>query len=230
MAVQFEGGVVMGADSRTTTGAYIANRTSDKITSVHDRIYVCRSGSAADTQAIADNVRYGLDVHRFGSMMGLLLWSGLAVSHMHATCPLATLLCSVELGEPPLVLAAAKLFRRLCYQYKNQLMAGVIVAGWDDIHGGSVYTIPLGGTLVKQPFSIGGSGSTYIYGYCDANYKENMTKEEALQFVRNGMWWFGSLCQAVRYCTKTPHECWWPCKLIPTPFHYPNSSLSCHDS
>ena len=50
IAVSFDGGVVMGADSRTSTGSYVANRVSDKITAIHDRIYVCRSGSAADTQ------------------------------------------------------------------------------------------------------------------------------------------------------------------------------------
>ena len=32
---------------------YISNRASDKITAVDDRIYCCRSGSAADTQARA---------------------------------------------------------------------------------------------------------------------------------------------------------------------------------
>ena len=47
MAVAFDGGVIMGADSRTSTGSYVANRVSDKITQLHDRIYVCRSGSAA---------------------------------------------------------------------------------------------------------------------------------------------------------------------------------------
>jgi len=41
-------------------GQYIANRVSDKITSISDRIYVCRSGSAADTQAVSDFVRYYL--------------------------------------------------------------------------------------------------------------------------------------------------------------------------
>lgn len=50
MAVAFNGGVVVGADSRTTTGSYIANRVTDKLTYLHDRIYCCRSGSAADTQ------------------------------------------------------------------------------------------------------------------------------------------------------------------------------------
>merc|ERR1711934_1041138 len=45
------GGVVMGADSRTSTGSYVANRVSDKITPVCNNVAVCRSGSAADTQA-----------------------------------------------------------------------------------------------------------------------------------------------------------------------------------
>lgn len=44
--------------------AYIANRVTDKLTPVHDRIYCCRSGSAADTQAIADAVSYQLEFHR----------------------------------------------------------------------------------------------------------------------------------------------------------------------
>ena len=63
MAVEFKGGVVIGADSRTTTGAYIANRVTDKLTMVHDRIWCCRSGSAADTQAIADIIHYYLQVY-----------------------------------------------------------------------------------------------------------------------------------------------------------------------
>ena len=47
IAVEYDGGVVLGADSRTSTGIYVANRVSDKLTQVHDHIYCCRSGSAA---------------------------------------------------------------------------------------------------------------------------------------------------------------------------------------
>lgn len=64
MAVKYDGGVVIGADSRTSTGSYIANRVSDKLTELHDRIYCCRSGSAADTQAVADYVMTYLEMHR----------------------------------------------------------------------------------------------------------------------------------------------------------------------
>jgi len=41
----------------------------------------------------------------------------------------------------------------------------------------------LGGSILKQPFAISGSGSSYIYGFCDSNFKEGMGKDEAEQFV-----------------------------------------------
>lgn len=50
--------------------------------------------------------------------------------------------------------------------------------------------VSLGGMLISQQVTIGGSGSTYIYGYVDAKYKPNMTKEECLQFATNGMNYF----------------------------------------
>ncbi|XP_054457752.1 proteasome subunit beta type-6 [Anoplopoma fimbria] len=153
MAVEYSGGVVIGADSRTTTGAYIANRVTDKLTPIHDRIFCCRSGSAADTQAIADVVTYQLGFH------------------------------SIELDEPPLVETAANLFRASCYRYREELTAGILVAGWDRRKGGQVYCVPIGGMLVRQPVSVGGSGSSYIYGFMDSNYKPDMTKDQCLELT-----------------------------------------------
>ena len=85
IAVTFKGGVILGADSRTSTGSYIANRVADKvgvqyltvcamqssrslhfvmaaacamqITPLADKVYILRSGSAADTQAISGYVQ-----------------------------------------------------------------------------------------------------------------------------------------------------------------------------
>jgi 20S proteasome subunit beta 1 len=154
MAVEYDGGVIIGADSRTTTGAYIANRVTDKLTKITDYIYCCRSGSAADTQAIADIVSYHLNFYE------------------------------MEINEPPEVSTAANVFRDICYNYRDQLTAGIIVAGWDKRHGGQVYCLPLGGMLVRQSLCIGGSGSSYVYGYTDANFKTGMQKEEAVEFVK----------------------------------------------
>lgn len=153
MAIAYEGGVILGADSRTSTGTYVANRVSDKIVQLHDSIWCCRSGSAADTQAMTDYVR-------------------------HYLAQLA-----METDRPPTVKQAAHLMKRLIYENKDHLMAGVIIGGWDSIHGGSVYNIPLGGTCIKMPFAIGGSGSTYIYGLVDSQYKTGISSEEAKTLV-----------------------------------------------
>jgi len=155
VAVEFDGGVVLGADSRTSMGTYVANRVTDKLTPVTENIYACRSGSAADTQAVTDIVRYKLEFFQ------------------------------VELGEPAPVHTAAHLFKEICYEYRDQLTAGIIVAGWDRKKGGQVYAIPIGGMIQRMPAAIGGSGSTYLYGYLDTAIKPKMSKEECAQVVLN---------------------------------------------
>lgn len=163
MAVTFKDGVILGADSRTTTGAYIANRVTDKLTRVHDKIWCCRSGSAADTQAVADIVQYQLDLYH--SQFGV-----------------------------PSVETAASVFKTLCYNNKDMLQAGIIVAGFDEQKQcGEVYSIPLGGSVHKQKYAIAGSGSAFIYGYCDKNFKENMSKDETVDFMKH------SLSQAIKW-------------------------------
>lgn len=32
----------------------------------------------------------------------------------------------------------------------------MIVGGWDKYEGGKIYGVPLGGTIIEQPFAIGG--------------------------------------------------------------------------
>jgi 20S proteasome alpha/beta subunit len=59
-------------------------------------------------------------------------------------------------GGPPPVHTAGALFQRICYENKDALSAGIIVAGWDKEVGPSVYNIPLGGGLFRQPWAIGG--------------------------------------------------------------------------
>ncbi|PWA81852.1 hypothetical protein CTI12_AA183590 [Artemisia annua] len=42
IGVTYNGGVILGADSRNSTGLYVANRASDKITQLTDNVYICR--------------------------------------------------------------------------------------------------------------------------------------------------------------------------------------------
>jgi 20S proteasome subunit beta 1 len=118
-----------------------------------DYVYLCRSGSASDTQAIASYVQHWIAEHQ-----------------------------AEKQGRVD-VQTAANLATQLAYNNKGMLQAGLIIAGWDAHSGGSVYAIPLGGTLLKVPYSIGGSGSAYITGWCDKHFREDFTAEQAHAFV-----------------------------------------------
>lgn len=157
VAAEFPGGVVIGADSRTSTGTYVANRVSNKITRITDSVYCCRSGSAADTQALADIVSYRMSMHE------------------------------VEMGRPASVKTVANTFREMCYQYRDDLSAGILCAGYDRVHGGQIFSIPIGGMLVRQKVSAGGSGSTYIYGFLDSDYKPDFTEQQCVDFIRKAV-------------------------------------------
>ena len=176
VAMAYKDGVVLAADSRTSTGTFVAVRVTDKLTPVTSHIMVCRSGSAADTQAMTDAVKNQLEWYE------------------------------IEFGQPPPVHTAAHLFKNIGYEYRDQFSAGLIVGGWDKEKGGQVYSVwgfpfqvfgwnslvshfvlfkvPIGGALVRQNVSIGGSGSTFLYGYVDAHYKKDMSKEECIELAK----------------------------------------------
>ncbi|CAF0924880.1 unnamed protein product [Brachionus calyciflorus] len=157
VAAEFNGGVIIAADSRTTTGAYVANRVTDKLTPLSDRIFCLRSGSAADTQAVADFVKYNLEFHE------------------------------METGSEPLVNTAAYLAKSLIYNNKERLLASVMVAGWDSKKGGQVYVVPISGMIVRKSIYISGSGSIYAMGYLDAFYRPNMERNECLELIKNAV-------------------------------------------
>jgi 20S proteasome alpha/beta subunit len=69
---------------------------------------VLRSGSAADTQAITDIVKYRLGVMRYTE------------------------------DRLPTVYRAAQIFRQYLYDYRDQLSGSVLVVGWDAEKGGQV--------------------------------------------------------------------------------------------
>ncbi|GLC46633.1 hypothetical protein PLESTB_001761900 [Pleodorina starrii] len=177
IAVTFNGGVILGADSRTSTGNYIANRVTDKITPLCDNVYTLRSGSAADTQAIAGYVQHFIAQHQ------------------------------AEEGDQITVKTVANLVKMMAYNNKDFLQAGLIVAGFDKHGGGQVYSISLGGTLTATPFAMSGSGSTYVNGFCDKNWREGMSEAEAMDFVtralKYAMTWDASSGGCIRTVTIT---------------------------
>lgn len=101
-------------------------------------------------------VQVQLPIHRYvcSTATGVGLTSGKAVADIvHQHCQLY----SSMHNSPPPVATVAGLFQTLCYENKDQLSAGIIVAGWDAEEGGQVFNVPLGGGVFRQPWAIGGT-------------------------------------------------------------------------
>jgi 20S proteasome subunit beta 1 len=69
------------------------------------------------------------------------------------------------------------------YEYKDYLSAALIVCGWDRINGPQIYSVGLGGTVSRQEIALSGSGSAFIYGFCDTNFRSKMSKQECRDFI-----------------------------------------------
>lgn len=112
MAVEYAGGVVLGADSRVSTGIYVSNRASNKIAPLCDNVYLCRSGSAADTQAVCEIVKHAISQHE------------------------------MDTGTPPSVLTVARLVTGINYQNKHlsaaMIVAGVDAKGTPAVFGAPI--------------------------------------------------------------------------------------------
>eukprot|EP00803_Ostreobium_quekettii_P002120 evm.model.scf_2445.1 EVM.evm.TU.scf_2445.1 scf_2445:2715-3314(-) len=142
-------------------GIYVSMRGQDKLSPLTKNIFMLRSGSVADSTTVASETRLMLQRHE------------------------------AELGEDCDVRTAAHLVHQILYRNKDQLQVQAIVAGWDKTEGGQVFAVPPGGTFIEVPYALGGSGSAYIYGWCDKRWRNGMTEEECKEFV------FGAVAKAI---------------------------------
>ncbi|KAI4290776.1 20S proteasome subunit beta 1 [Pancytospora philotis] len=154
IAFKFKDGVIIAADSRTSSGQYVESHITDKLTQVTPNIYCCRSGSAADTQIIVRTVQ----------------------KHIK--------LMSCKEGTKPAVHRTARLIQEIIYKNEG-LVAGIIVAGYDTEP--RVCNVKVCGTLIEKDIALGGSGSIFIYSFCDTNFRNDMSLEEGLAFARQAV-------------------------------------------
>lgn len=160
MAIRCSDGVVLGADTRASVGTVAMIRNMQKITSITPEIFVCHSGSASSTQALAKLTKYYMGVIQMNS----------------------------DGQSKPKVEIAAQVLRKILQHNKNFLSAQMIVAGIDD-EGPHVFMIMQTGMGIERWFAAGGSGSTYLTSYCDEflpknlEEREKMTTKQAASFI-----------------------------------------------
>lgn len=102
MALKYKDGVLMAADSRTSSGAYVVSRITNKLNQISDKIVICVSGSAADTQRIKRVVQTEINK-----------------------------LSLIE-NKPASISKASTMASKIIYENKDRLLAALIIAGYDN--------------------------------------------------------------------------------------------------
>jgi len=198
VAIKYSEGVIVGADTRTSTGGYVSNKFAYKINPIFEieqeryddddndndsksddgsdltvssssSCVLCRSGSAADTQWLAQNAKQQFRIRTLERP-----------------------------GYRPTISQVAHYLRYLMRDSQKDdsssassaLQASLICAGYNAIEGkGEIFGISPGGSLWEETyFCVSGSGSIVLLGYLDSlfNMKEvslNYTEEKATELV-----------------------------------------------
>jgi 20S proteasome subunit beta 1 len=155
VTVQCKDGVVMVSDSRSSAGVTVVNPVSNKIWQVAPRVFFGRTGTTAHTQAITRFAKYALQV----------------------------LTMNAQTDNRKAVSVAAQFTSQMVQRNKNQLSGAFVIGGWDPDGGYQLYHISVSGLLLRRKIVLTGSGSGFIYSWCDANYREDFTLQEATDFA-----------------------------------------------
>jgi len=101
VGVVFEGGVVLGADSRATSGDTVADKECKKIHYMAPNIMCCGAGTAADTEMVTQMISSTLTLGR------------------------------LESGRQTRVIEALTRLKRLLYKYQGHIGAALVLGGVD---------------------------------------------------------------------------------------------------
>lgn len=100
-AIVYKDGVILGADTRSTSGTIIAEKECDKIHYLADHMSCGGAGTAADTNKVTRMISSQLELHR------------------------------LLIGRQVPIVAATRMIRQHLYQYQGHIGAALIVGGLD---------------------------------------------------------------------------------------------------
>lgn len=144
----------------------------------------------ADTRATEDTVVADKNCSKIHYLADYIYCCGAGTA---ADTEMTTQLISAELelhrlntGRIPRVATANRLLKQMLYRYQGHIGAALVLGGVDST-GPSLYSIWPHGSTDKLPYVTMGSGSLAAMAVFEDGFKPDMTEEEAMKLVRDGI-------------------------------------------
>ncbi|MFX0079085.1 MAG: proteasome subunit beta [Candidatus Hermodarchaeota archaeon] len=153
VGITFENGVVIGAEKRVLWGYTVVSKTGKKVFPITDNIVVGSAGVSGDYQMLS--------------------------SFLVAESSLFQL----ENRRAITVNAAAQLLSNILFSRKYMPYLTQTLIGGVDSGGSHLYSLDLAGSLIEETYAAVGTATSLVLGVLEANYREDLTKEEAIQLA-----------------------------------------------
>jgi proteasome beta subunit len=146
-------GVVIASEQRATMGTLIAHKTTKKLYKIDDHLALATAGLVGDLQTLARYLNAEANLYRLKRDAKMPVNSA------------ATLMANI-------------LNQRKFAPYYVQLILG----GYDST-GGYIYALDAAGGAIPDKYTSAGSGSPYVFGVLEDNYKDNLTTDEGVNIA-----------------------------------------------
>jgi 20S proteasome subunit beta 5 len=158
LAFIFNGGILMAVDSRASMGSYIGSNSVRKVVNLSKYMLGTIAGGAADCSFWQRNLSLQCRMHELRE------------------------------GRRITTAAASKRLANTVYQYRGRgLSMGIMIGGFDEATGPSLYYIDDDGTRLKGNLFSVGSGGTYAYGVVDREHRNDLTEDEAVELGKRAI-------------------------------------------
>jgi len=146
-------GVIIATEHRATMGTLIAHKATKKLYKIDEHLALATAGLVGDLQVLSRYLSAEVNLYR------------LKRENIMPVKSAATLMSNI-------------LNQRKFYPYYVQLILG----GWD-ADGGHVYSLDAAGGAIPDKYTAGGSGSPYVFGVLEDQYKEDMSIDESVDLA-----------------------------------------------
>ena len=146
-------GVILGTERRATMGTLIAHKTTQKLFKIDENLGLTVAGLVGDAQVLARYLSAEVELYKLKRDMEMSVKAA------------STLMANILSG-------------RRYFPYWVALIIGGV-----DIDGGHVYSLDAAGGSIEDQYVTTGSGSPYVYGVLEDNYKEDLSTTEGVNLA-----------------------------------------------
>lgn len=153
----YKNGVVLGADTRATSGSIVADKNCEKIHYLAPNMYCCGAGTAADTEMTTNLISSNLEFQR------------------------------LTYKRPSRIVCAMTMLKQHLFKHQGHIGAALVLGGIDPVTGPTLYSIAPHGSTDKLPYVTMGSGSLAAMAVFEDGYKPDLSREEAIKLVSDAI-------------------------------------------